>query len=195
MFGSIQIQHWVSIPLSRRWRSSPHPEGCYDFRFRLNFQSCHVTSTKSKKKKGAKSEMHIPYRDSVLTWLLRENLGKIIYPKYTRKTKIKVFFSNFHGQKNMYAKRLISQNFCQINFCQSKENGLCSSPHLLRLRTSLWKKILHLWTLYSYRSTFIVHTYLHIHRNVLLWTLMSRVPGALEGVRPVRPWSYLDFAK
>ena len=48
------------------------------FRFRLNFQSCHVTSTKSKKKKGAKSEMHIPYRDSVLTWLLRENLGTVI---------------------------------------------------------------------------------------------------------------------
>ena len=68
------------------------------FRFRLNFQSCHVTSTKSKKKKGAKSEMHIPYRDSVLTWLLRENLGKIIYPKHTIKTKIKGFFSNFHGQ-------------------------------------------------------------------------------------------------
>ena len=68
------------------------------FRFRLNFQSCHVTSTKSKKKKGAKSEMHIPYRDSVLTWLLRENLGKIIYPKHAIKTKMKGFFSNFHGQ-------------------------------------------------------------------------------------------------
>ena len=62
------------------------------FRFRLNFQSCHVTSTKSKKKKGAKSEMHIPYRDSVLTWLLRENLGKIIYPKHAIKTKMKGFF-------------------------------------------------------------------------------------------------------
>ena len=42
--------------------------------------------------------MHIPYRDSVLTWLLRENLGKIIYPKHAIKTKMKGFFSNFHGQ-------------------------------------------------------------------------------------------------
>ena len=29
----------------------------------------------SDKKKKKKSEQHIPFRDSVLTWLLRENLG------------------------------------------------------------------------------------------------------------------------
>lgn len=31
----------------------------------------HISKTKNKKKKGC----HIPYRDSVLTWLLKENLG------------------------------------------------------------------------------------------------------------------------
>ena len=35
---------------------------------------CALQSSGPKKKKGGKD--HIPYRDSVLTWILKENLGE-----------------------------------------------------------------------------------------------------------------------
>ena len=106
-----------------------------------------------------------------------------IWQKYSKKS------AKRHG-------KAISQNFAKLTFARVKK------MNSVRLRIFYdfahpFERKYYIYELYIPIEvhTFIVHTYLHIHMNVLLWTLMSRVPGALEGVRPVRPWSYLDFAK
>lgn len=40
-----------------------------------------ITKNVFQNKKKKKVESFIPYRDSVLTWLLRENLGKLLHGK------------------------------------------------------------------------------------------------------------------
>ena len=84
---------------------------------------------------------------------------------------------------NMYAKRhaiAISQNFAKLTFARVKKIDSVR-PRIFYDFAHPFERKYYIYELYipiEVHSLYIP-TYIYVHRNVLLWTLMSRVPGAL----------------